>query len=375
MGTYLLSIEKAFLSFPFVAAILTIPFLIFNYRRYGYINKFRVFITYSFVLYCMIALYLVILPFPSTRDTCSLQLPYTGYYNFVPFIFIYDFLKETNVLWNVPSTYLHMLTERAFLQTVFNFLLLLPLGIYVRYYFNRKKVWAAAIAGFFVSLFFELTQVTGIYGYYNCPYRLFDVDDLILNTSGTMIGFLIAPIFLYLFPSKETLDTGVDLEEKPVSLIHRFLAFFFDMIIVNAVIIWIHLTFGLQTSGFSYLLVTFSSVYFLYFIVFVFLTNGKTIGMYIVKLKVYGRSGSLRFKEIFIRNGSLYFGYGFLTYFPLYTVTGLGMDPMAQFLGVVFIFMIQILFYSHFIWRVIQRKRIFYYELLSGTRIQRQRRR
>ena len=39
-----------------------------------------------------------------------------------------------------------------------------------------------------VSLFFEFTQYSGLYGYYAHAYRTFDVDDLILNTFGAAIG-------------------------------------------------------------------------------------------------------------------------------------------------------------------------------------------
>src|SRR5699024_12722265 len=50
---------------------------------------------------------------------------------------------------------------------------------------------------------FEITQLTGVYGIYNCPYRIFDVDDLLLNSTGALVGFLLAPILLALFPSRE----------------------------------------------------------------------------------------------------------------------------------------------------------------------------
>ena len=43
--------------------------------------------------------------------------------------------------------------------------------------------------GFLVTLSFETTQLTGLWGLYEHPYRLFDVDDLMLNTLGAMIGF------------------------------------------------------------------------------------------------------------------------------------------------------------------------------------------
>lgn len=35
----------------------------------------------------------------------------------------------------------------------------------------------------------ELSQLTGLFGLYDCPYRQFDVDDLILNVAGILIGY------------------------------------------------------------------------------------------------------------------------------------------------------------------------------------------
>lgn len=45
------------------------------------------------------------------------------------------------------------------------------------------------LAGAAVSLLTETAQLTGIFGLYPCSYRLFDVDDLLLNTGGAGLGF------------------------------------------------------------------------------------------------------------------------------------------------------------------------------------------
>jgi hypothetical protein len=46
----------------------------------------------------------------------------------------------------------------------------------------------AALAGLAFSLAIETTQATALWGLYPCPWRQFDVDDLILNTAGTVLG-------------------------------------------------------------------------------------------------------------------------------------------------------------------------------------------
>ncbi|MGM2836989.1 VanZ family protein, partial [Bacillus cereus group sp. Bce025] len=43
MTAYIFPIKTAFILFPILAMFLLIPFLIFNYRKYGYLNKWRSF--------------------------------------------------------------------------------------------------------------------------------------------------------------------------------------------------------------------------------------------------------------------------------------------------------------------------------------------
>ena len=54
---------------------------------------------------------------------------------------------------------------------------------------HRLRSGWAVLGGFGLSLTVELTQLTGLWGLYPCPYRQFDVDDLILNTTGVALGF------------------------------------------------------------------------------------------------------------------------------------------------------------------------------------------
>ena len=38
----------------------------------------------------------------------------------------------------------------------------------------------------------ELSQKTAMFGLFACPWRQFDVDDLILNATGVALGFAVA---------------------------------------------------------------------------------------------------------------------------------------------------------------------------------------
>src|SRR5699024_11281176 len=121
----------------------------------------------------------------------------------VPFSFIRDIMNNSSVVWSQPSTYGRLLTQPASIQALFNFLLLMPFGVYLRYFFSQRSYWKKAFGlGFLLSLFYEITQLTVVYGIDNCPYRIFDVGDFILNSKAALVVFLLAPTLLSSFSSR-----------------------------------------------------------------------------------------------------------------------------------------------------------------------------
>lgn len=65
----------------------------------------------------------------------------------------------------------------------------IPLGLLLPALFKRlRKVWKMIVVGFLVSLLFELTQLATALG-------SFDVDDLLLNTIGGLLGYLVFLVF------------------------------------------------------------------------------------------------------------------------------------------------------------------------------------
>lgn len=65
-----------------------------------------------------------------------------------------------------------------------NVLLFLPLGFLLPILWpDTDRFWYAALAGISFSLLIELSQL--------CNHRRTDVDDLILNTAGALLGFLL----------------------------------------------------------------------------------------------------------------------------------------------------------------------------------------
>ncbi|GGH66118.1 VanZ family protein [Rothia aerolata] len=75
-----------------------------------------------------------------------------------------------------------------FVQIYMNILLFVPFGIFARWLLGAG-FRSVLLAGFATTLLIELTQLTGIWGYFNCRYRTFDVDDMIFNTLGAVLGW------------------------------------------------------------------------------------------------------------------------------------------------------------------------------------------
>lgn len=84
-----------------------------------------------------------------------------------------------------------MLRDPAVLQVVLNVLLFVPLGYFVRVVLRRGVV-VATVLGLGVSLLIECTQYTGVWHLYHCAYRELDVDDLLVNTLGALVGSLLS---------------------------------------------------------------------------------------------------------------------------------------------------------------------------------------
>ncbi|WP_240194128.1 MULTISPECIES: VanZ family protein [unclassified Gordonia (in: high G+C Gram-positive bacteria)] len=85
----------------------------------------------------------------------------------------------------------HPFTDPATLQLALNVLLFVPLGVFIRV-LGGRGLPTALVAGAGVSLFVETTQVTGMWWIYDCAYRVFDVDDLVTNTVGAVLGSVMA---------------------------------------------------------------------------------------------------------------------------------------------------------------------------------------
>lgn len=285
MSAYMEPLYSASIAFIFLGILLWVPWMIWMYRKHGYFSLSQTLISFSFIFYMIAALFLVLLPLPDTRNTCAMQNPNTQHYSLTPFRFVADTLSGGWFDAKSPASYVLIFRQPAFYQAFFNFLLLLPLGVYLRYFLTHKKSWwKAGLIAFATTLFFEITQITGIYGIYNCAYRIFDVDDLMLNTAGAILGFLLAPAFLAMFPSKEKINerAKILLERDEVKSMSVLLAIGIDIFIID-IIRQVILYFTNQNEVTSF--IVFSLLSFIWMCIIPILWNGRTVGTWIMRFR------------------------------------------------------------------------------------------
>ena len=79
----------------------------------------------------------------------------------------------------------------ALLQVALNVALFVPYGFFL-HQVTRWRGLSVVGVGLATSALIEAAQGTGVFGLYPCPYRVFDVDDLLLNTLGAAVGVLIS---------------------------------------------------------------------------------------------------------------------------------------------------------------------------------------
>ncbi len=149
-------------------------------------------IFYSFLFYIINVLQLVTGGIVVPRSDQPFQLLLQS----VPFHFLSDWYQDYKnngfdwFFWNSVKL------------SFFNVLLLFPMGIYLPVLF-KKGSWKRVIAGVFLTSFFiELLQLTlGFFRLLEMS-RSIDVDDLILNTIGGLLGFVCYRIVRMMVPLK-----------------------------------------------------------------------------------------------------------------------------------------------------------------------------
>lgn len=206
----------------FLACLL--PILVIQYRRYGDLNVRRLVGAAGLSIFLVALFAYTMLPAPPrTGDWCEFNGGHG--WQLVPFSSFVDAYEATR-----GTGWRATLINRMTLQIVFNVLLFVPLGIWCRRFFEHGILAATAI-GFGVSLLIETTQATGVWGLWPCSYRFPQVDDLITNTFGALLGAATAWLFLFWMPQSSRLERS-RLTPRPVTVFRRWLGMVLDLVIV-----------------------------------------------------------------------------------------------------------------------------------------------
>ncbi len=90
--------------------------------------------------------------------------------------------------------------DPVFQQFFYNVLLFAPFGFFL-HQVTRWSAWSVAGGGLVLSAAIEATQGTAFLGLYPCPYRTFDVADIVANSGGALGGALLSSAVIVLIPA------------------------------------------------------------------------------------------------------------------------------------------------------------------------------
>ncbi|MHA6792064.1 VanZ family protein [Pseudonocardia bannensis] len=207
-----------------LATALLVPYVAVSFRRRGTLGAGHVMLAGAALVYGLALLAYVLLPLPHADAAFCTRDAWLVEPQLRPLQFLRDIRNE-----QAGSGFHALMASPAVQQVAFNVVLFLPFGALVRYLGKRSVILTTA-AGAVVSLLIEVTQLTGIWGAYPCPYRLFDVDDLLANSAGAMLGALAAPL-LRLVPGQRV--TAPPSAPRPVTTRRRLLGMVCDVLVVQ----------------------------------------------------------------------------------------------------------------------------------------------
>ncbi len=206
-----------------------VPYVAWSYRRRGTFALGHAAIGAGTLVYLMALWTYTILPLP---DPATIDCSAGGVApQFVPLASFSEVNLTANG-WRDPML----------VQLVANVALFIPFGMLLRFLLVPKHPAWLVLAGFGTSLLIEITQLTGVFGAYPCAYRMFDIDDLITNTTGAAIGVALAPVLRFI-PGQQRLPTD---RPQEVTARRRLLGMFVDLVSVHLATFLVYLPIGLE---------------------------------------------------------------------------------------------------------------------------------
>ena len=203
---------------PFIALVFALPYTVYGYVRTRKVDVWRCTYLYIFCLYFLCAYFVTWLPLPTAQTLAKLK-PMSEFIQLVPFKSFLDIERET------------LLRDLAII--LFNVAMTMPLGYFLREFF-QVSLKKTILLGFLTSLLYEVTQLTGLFFIYPRAYRIFDIDDLIINTLGAYLGYVVAPLISRLLPKVSDAKNFRLAQGSEVAFVQRGIAAVIDLLTVLA---------------------------------------------------------------------------------------------------------------------------------------------
>ncbi|MFC8596890.1 VanZ family protein [Isoptericola sp. NPDC057191] len=200
-----------------------VPVLLVQQRRYGRLDARRVLGAAALAVYVVTLLAYTMLPLPSGDLVQWCAAHGVAGAELTPLHSLDDVRRDTAGLGLLAT-----LRSVAVLQVAFNVLLFVPWGVLARRYLGWGVV-VSTVSALVASVGIETVQYTGIFGLIPCSYRVADVDDVLANTLGGLVGALVAPVVLRWMPQSRALSAA-RLEPRPVTFWRRLLGMLTDLL-------------------------------------------------------------------------------------------------------------------------------------------------
>lgn len=191
-----------------------VPFVAISYRRRGTFTAGRLVLWGAALIYFLAIWTYTLLPLP---DPDAIVCVGTNT----------DILQFVDDVQGAVARPGNTLTDPAVLQLLLNVMLFVPLGFFLRVLGGRGII-IAFFVGLGISVFIETTQVTGVWGLYPCAYRVFDVDDMLTNTTGAVLGSLLSLVVPKRLRGSGRRDDAD--EPRPVTRVRRTVAVVCDLL-------------------------------------------------------------------------------------------------------------------------------------------------
>lgn len=172
-----------------------LPIVARTVRRFGRLRGWPMVAAFGLIASTVALAAYTVFPLPDASQLACTRGRLTDYWITDPKTSIAPFVRLFE-----SDGFVAMLRSDSFEQFFLNIMLFLPFGFFL-HHVTRWNAVAVTAAGFLVSAGIEVTQGSAFFRVYPCPYRNFDVADMIANTGGAFAGALFSVALVFAVPA------------------------------------------------------------------------------------------------------------------------------------------------------------------------------